>query len=130
VSGTGTTRLVAGIYPLLLAFTAGGVFVDQLYARAALTGAAQASRGVADALLLLSLPVLALGLLAAVLGTGRSRALFVLSLAVFSLMFLLPVLVGLLPGGAWLTQTGPLLRGAVVLGALLFACLGQREALR
>ncbi len=66
----------------------------------------------------------------ATLGEGRSRALFTLSLAVFSLEFLLPALVGLLPGGAWLTQTGPLLRGAVVLGALCLACLGQREVLR
>jgi hypothetical protein len=129
VSTTDTRRLVAGIYPLLLAFTAGSVFVDQLYARAG-SAAPDAARRVADALLFLSLPVLALGLLAAVLGEGRARALFVISLAVFALEFLLPALIGMLPGGAWLTQTGPLLRGAVVLGALLFACLGQREALR
>jgi hypothetical protein len=130
VSATGPKRLVTGVYPLLLAFMAGCVFVDQLYVRLAASGIAATPRTVADTLLLLALPVLALGLLAAALGEGRSRALFALSLAVFSLEFLLPVLIGLLPGGAWLTQTGPLLRGAVVLGALLLACLGQREVLR
>jgi hypothetical protein len=129
VTGTGTARLVAGVYPLLLAFTAGCVFIDQLYARAALETATSSARA-ADALLLLALPVLAAGLLATALGEGRSRALFALSIAVFCLEFLLPALVGLLPGGAWLTQTGPLLRGTVVLGALLLALLGQREVLR
>jgi hypothetical protein len=131
VTATGTTRLVAGVYPLLLAFMAGCVFVDQLRGRLAATGDADAApHAVADVLLVLTIPVLALGALAATLGEGRSRALFALSLAVFSLEFLLPALVDLLPGGAWLTQTGPLLRGAVVLGALGLACLGQREVLR
>lgn len=130
MTGTGSTRLVAGAYPLLLAFTAGCIFIDQLYGRLAATGVNTAPRAVADALLLLAVPVLALGALAAALGEGRSRALFVLSLAVFSLEFLLPALLTLLPGGAWLSETGPLLRGAVVLGALALACLGQREVLR
>lgn len=130
MTGTGPARLVAGVYPLLLAFTAGCIFIDQLYARLAAAGANAAPRAVADALLLLAVPVLALGALAATLGEGRSRALFTLSLAVFSLEFLLPALLALLPGGAWLSQTGPLLRGAVVLGALALACLGQREVLR
>jgi hypothetical protein len=129
VSANGPKRLVSGIYPLLLAFMAGCVFVDQLYARL-VAGAASTPRAVGDALLLLALPVLVLGLLAAVLGEGRARALFALSIAVFSLELLLPALIGQLPGGAWLTQTGPLLRGTVVLGALLLACLGQREVLR
>lgn len=127
----GTTRLIAGVYPLLLAFMAGCVFIDQLHARMGPTGDATAAlHATADLLLVLSVPVLAMGALAATLGAGRSRALFALSLAVFSLELLLPALVGLLPGGAWLTHTGPLLRGAVVLGALCLACLGQREVLR
>ena len=131
VTTTGTTRLVAGVYPLLLAFMAGCVFIDQLYARVTAAGGATAApHAAADLLLVLAVPVLALGALAATLGEGRSRTLFMLSLAVFSLELLLPALVGLLPGGAWLTQTGPLLRGAVVLGALGLACLGQREVLR
>jgi hypothetical protein len=129
VSATVTTRLVAGVYPLLLAFTAGCVLIDQLYAHST-AGGTPVAAAVADTLLLLALPVLAAGLVATMLGEGRSRALFALSLAVFCLEFLLPALVTMLPGGAWLTQTGPLLRGAVVLGALLLAFLGQRELLR
>lgn len=129
MSGSSTSRLVASLYPALLAFVAGGAFVDRLYARAVANGG-NAARSVGDALLILALPVMAGGLLAAVLSEGRSRAFFVLSLAVFSLELLLPALVSVLPGGAWFSQIGPFLRAAVLLGALLIALLGQREALR
>lgn len=108
---------------------AGCIFIDQIYGRLA-TGGDAAPRAATDLLLVLALAVLALGALAATLGEGRSRALFALSLGVFSLELLLPALLALLPGGAWLSHTGPLLRGAVVLGALALACLGQREVLR
>jgi hypothetical protein len=129
MSGSSTPRLVASLYPVLLAFVAGGAFVDKLYSRAA-NGSDSAARGVGDALLILALPVLAGGLLAAVLSEGRSRAFFVLSIAVFSLEFVLPALISVLPGGVWFSETGPFLRAAVLLGALLIAMLGQREALR
>ncbi len=129
MSGTSTPRLVASLYPALLAFVAGGAFVDKLYSRAAANGN-NAARSVGDALLILALPVMAAGFLAAVLSEGRTRAFFVLSLAVFSLEFLLPALVAVLPGGAWFSQVGPFLRAAVLFGALLIAFLGQREALR
>ncbi len=130
MSGSSTPRLVASLYPLLLAFVAGGACVDKLYSRAAATGNDGAARSVGDALLILALPVMAGGLLAAVLSEGRSRAFFVLSIAVFSLEFLLPALISMLPGGEWFSQIGPFLRAAVLFGALLIAFLGQREALR
>jgi hypothetical protein len=130
MSGSSTPRLVASLYPALLAFVAGGAFVDKLYARAAANGSDSAARSVGDALLILALPVMAAGLLAAVLGEGRSRAFFVLSIAVFSLEFVLPALIAVLPGGVWFSEIGPFLRAAVLGGALLIALLGQREALR
>ena len=129
MSGPSTPRLVASLYPALLAFVAGGAFVDKLHSRAAANGS-DAAHSVGDALLMLALPVIAGGLLAALLSEGRTRAFFVLSLAVFSLEFLLPALIAVLPGGAWFSQIGPFLRAAVLFGALLIAFLGQREALR
>lgn len=128
--GSSTPRFVASLYPALLAFVAGGAFVDRLYSRAAANDSAGAAHHASDALLLLAVPVMAGGLLAAVLTDGRTRAFFVLSIAVFSLEFLLPALVSVLPGGAWFSETGPFLRATVLFGALLIAFLGQREALR
>ena len=114
------------IYPLLLAFIAGGALVDRLYAQASAAGL-DAARGVADAMLWLTLLVMAGGALAVAFSSGRSRMFYAISLAVFSLHLLLPLLVTALPGGAWLTQVGPLLRAGVLLGALAIAFLGQRE---
>lgn len=130
MSANATTRIVTGAYPLLLAFTAGCAFIDQRYAHAHAQLGNATSRSMGDALLLVAVPVLLAGLLATAAGAGRARILFALSLAVFSLELLLPALVALLPGGAWLTQTGPLLRATVLLGALVLATLAQREVLR
>lgn len=112
------SRLPIALYPLLLALMSGGILVDMLYGR-------RAPPGAADALLLLSLPVLVAGLLATGLATGRARALLVVSLAIFSLEFLLPMFAAALPGGgAWLAGAGPYLRIGIQLAAMLFACLG------
>jgi hypothetical protein len=117
-------RLLTGIYPLLLALMAGGILVDMLYGRSAPAGAA-------DALLLLVLPVLVAGVLAATLAAGRARRLFLLSLAIFSLEFLLPALAAALPGGAaTLAGAGPLLRIGIQLAAMLFAFLGFLDSVR
>ena len=115
---------MALIYPLLLAFVAGGALVDRLYAQA---GTGAAARGVADAMLWLTMLVMAGGALAVAFSRGRPRLFYAVSLGVFSLHVLLPALVSALPGGAWLTQVGPFLRAAVLLGALVIALLAQRE---
>jgi hypothetical protein len=117
---------MARIYPLLLAFVAGGALVDRLYAQAAASGA-DGARGVADAMLWLTMLVMAGGALAVAFSRGRPRVFHAISLAVFGLHVLLPALVSALPGGAWFTQVGPFLRAAVLLGALVIALLAQRE---
>ncbi len=122
-------------YPLLLAAKTGGVLIDQLYARTLLEQAPDRYAGitseVADALLLLILPVVIAGALALWISDGRSRLLISASLAVFSLNFLLPVLASFLPGGmASLEQAGPWLRIAVQAGALTLAVLAIREVVR
>ena len=122
-------RFMTGIYPLLLAFVAGGALVDRLYAQAAAHGS-DGARGVADAMLWLTMLVMAGGALAVAFSRGRSRVFYAISLGVFSLHLFLPVLVGALPGGEWFTQVGPFLRAAVLLGALAIAFLGQREVHR
>jgi hypothetical protein len=114
------------LYPLLLAFVAGGALVDRLYAQAAAAGA-DGARGVADAMLWLTMLVMAGGALAVAFSRGRTRVFCAISLGVFSLHLLLPALVNALPGGQWLTQVGPFLRAGVLLGALAIAILGQRE---
>jgi hypothetical protein len=122
--------LAAGIYPVLLAFMAGGIFIDQLHAHAKAMADEASGHAVADALLMLCLPVVVAGVAAAVLGAGRTRLLFALSLCVFAMEFLLPPLVKVLPGGAWLTLVGPRLRAIAVLAALglaLLALVPSRE---
>jgi hypothetical protein len=109
--------------------------VDQIYARALQLQAPDRYSGitseVADALLLLTLPVLLAGAVSLWISGGRSRALVVASLAVFSLNFVLPVLASFMPGGmASLEQAGPMLRIAVQLGALLPAVLAVREVVK
>lgn len=126
-----SNTLGASVYPLLLAAMAGATFMDFLYASARRSGVAEAQAGVADVLLLLTLPVLLAGALAAALGAGRVRWLALASLAVFCLTFLFPVLAGLVPAaGSALQASGPILRNGLMLGALLLAVLGQREAAR
>jgi hypothetical protein len=127
--------LLISFYPLLLAAKAGGVVVDQIYARALQLQAPDRYSGitseVADALLLLTLPVLLAGAVSLWISGGRSRALVVASLAVFSLNFVLPVLASFMSGGmASLEQAGPMLRIAVQLGALLPAVLAVREVVK
>jgi hypothetical protein len=102
---------------------AGGIFIDQLHARAAAMGDDASGHVVADALLLLALPVILAGAAAAVLGSGRTRLFSALSLGVFAMEFLLPPLLKVLPGGAWLTLAGPQLRATAVLSALALAVL-------
>jgi hypothetical protein len=114
------------IYPLLLAFVAGGALVDRLYAQAAAAGA-DGARGVADAMLWLTMLVMVGGGLAIAFSRGRPRLCYAISLGVFSLHLFLPLLVSALPGGIWLTQVGLFLRAGVLLGALAIAFLGQRE---
>jgi hypothetical protein len=121
---------------LLLAAMAGGALVDQMYFRAIRATLPREYRGaltsqVADALLLLVLPVLIAGGIAVSYSTGRARALYVASLAVFSLEFLLPLFAGAVPsGGAYLQMVGPFLRVLVLSGALLLAFMGTREVVR
>jgi len=123
--------LGASVYPLLLAAMAGATFMDFLYASARRSGVAEAESGVADVLLLLTLPVLLAGVLATVLGAGRVRWLMLASLVVFCLTFLFPLLAGLVPAvSPYLQASGPILRNGLMLGALLLAVLGQREAAR
>lgn len=123
--------LGTSVYPLLLAAMAGATFMDFLYASARRSGVAEAESGVADVLLLLTLPVLLAGVLATVLGAGRVRWLMLASLAVFCLTFLFPLLAGLVPAASpYLQASGPILRNGLMLGALLLAVLGQREAAR
>lgn len=123
--------LSVSAYPLLLAAMAGATFMDLLYANARRRGIAEVQSGIADTLLLLTLPVLLSGVLAATLGAGRVRLLLLASLAVFSLTFLFPVVAGLLPSAeTYLQSSGPYLRNGFLLGALLLAVLGQREAAR
>lgn len=114
------------VYPLLLAFVAGGALVDRLYAGALASGA-DALRNVADAMLWLTMLAMAGGALAVAFSRGRARLYFAVSLGVFALHLFLPLLVSLLPGGEWLAQIGPYLRAVVLLGALAIAFLGQRE---
>jgi hypothetical protein len=123
MQGSPVARLAAAIYPVLLALMAGGILIDQIHAHAAPVGDSPAGHAVADALLLLSLPVIAFGVTAAVLGTGRARLLIAFSLGMFALEFLLPPLVKLLPGGALLAPVGPQLRATAVVAALLLAML-------
>lgn len=118
--------MLTRIYPLLLAFIAGGALVDRLHAQAAAAGA-DGARGVADAMLWLTMLAMVGGGLAVAFSHGRARMFYAISLAIFSLHLFLPLLVGALPGGAWLTQVGPFLRAGVLLGALAIAFLGQRE---
>jgi hypothetical protein len=113
---------------VLLALMAGGIFIDQLYARSMPQPGGPAAHGAADALLLLALPVAGLGIAAAALRRGRARTLLVLSLGLFAMEFVLPALVRTLPGGRWLTMVGPQLRTGAVLTALLLAILAAIPA--
>jgi hypothetical protein len=127
--------LLISFYPLLLAAKTGGVLVDQIYARKLQVQEPERYTGitseVADALLLLTLPVLIAGALSLWVSDGRSRVLIIVSLLVFSLNFGLPVLASFTPGGMdSLEQAGPLLRIAVQLGALVPAVLAIREVVR
>jgi hypothetical protein len=91
---------------------------------------ALATSRVADRLLLLSLLVVVAGVLCAWLLQGTSRRLVVASLAVFSLEFLVPVLVVALPGGQiYLAIVGPVLRVGIVLVALGLSLLATRRVL-
>ena len=124
----------AGAYPLLLALMFGATWVDRIYAQAfearAEIAAGPAARNVADLLLLLAALTLLAGAMAAWLWQGRARTLCVASLIVFSLEFLLPALVRVLPGGGiYLQQIGPALRFAILFGALLLAALATRKVL-
>jgi hypothetical protein len=127
--------LWASAYPLLLALMAGATWVDRIYSHslrysAADSQVALATSRVADRLLLLSLLVVVAGVLCAWLLQGTSRRLVVASLAVFSLEFLVPVLVVALPGGQiYLAIVGPVLRVGIVLVALGLSLLATRRVL-
>lgn len=124
----------ASAYPLLLALMAGATWVDRIYSHALRHSAdgllAVATSRVADRLLLLSLLVVAAGLVGAWLMHGVARRLVVASLAVFSLEFLVPVMVTALTGGGiYLAIVGPMLRVAIVLVALSLSLLATRRVL-
>ena len=127
--------LWASAYPLLLALMAGATWVYRIYSHALRNAAADglvavATSRVADRLLLLSLLVVVAGVLCAGLLHGTSRRLVVASLAVFSLEFLVPVLVVALPGGQiYLAIVGPVLRVGIVLVALGLCLLATRRVL-
>jgi hypothetical protein len=127
--------LWASAYPLLLALMAGATWVDRIYSHALrhsapVGGLAVATSRVADRLLLLSLLVVLAGVLCAWLLHGTSRRLVVASLAVFSLEFLVPVLVTVVPGGEiYLAIVGPVLRVGIVLAALGLCLLATRRVL-
>ena len=97
----------------------------------ALQGAqAMAMQQVSDRLLLLSVVVLMAGVISAWLLNGTARTLVVASLAVFCLEFLMPVVAGLLPGGAiYLAVLGPALRVGIALVALGLSVLATRRVL-
>jgi hypothetical protein len=89
-----------------------------------------ASRRVSDGLLLLSVLVVAAGLLSASLLAGVARGLVVASLGVFCLEFLLPVVAAWIPGGAiYFAMLGPALRVGILLVALGLAVYATRRAL-
>jgi hypothetical protein len=124
----------AGAYPLLLALMLGATWVDRIYAQAFEArpefAAGPAAQNVADLLLLLAALTLLAGLMAAWLWQGRARMLCAASLIVFSLEFVLPAAVRALPGGGiYLQQIGPVLRFAILFGALLLAALATRKVL-
>ena len=127
--------LWAGAYPLLLALMAGATWVDRIYAHSLRSTAPQGAQAMAmqqvsDRLLLLSVVVLTAGVISAWLLNGTARTLVVASLAVFCLEFLMPVVAGLLPGGAiYLAVLGPALRVGIALVALGLSVLATRRVL-
>lgn len=127
--------LLASTYPLSLALMGGAVWVDRIYAHAMAhagisAGMAAPRAQVADRLLLLSLVVIATGVLCAGLLHGVARRLVIASLVVFCLELLLPVLAPALPGGTiYFAMLGPGLRVAILLAALMLALLAMRRAL-
>jgi hypothetical protein len=122
------------VYPLLLALMGGAVWVDRVYSRSlddAVPAGVLATAGVqvADGLLLLSLAVLVSGAVAVRLLSGIARHLCLASIAVFSLEFLVPVLVRSLPGGGYyIDVVGPFLRVAILAMALGLAVMATRRA--
>jgi hypothetical protein len=136
MTDTARPSLLTSAYPLLLAVLAGGAMVDQMYFRAIRATLPPAARSavsshVADALLMLALPVLIAGGVSVLLASGRARQLFVASIAIFSLEFLLPALAGAVPSGeVYLGMVGPLLRMLIMLGALACAFLATRQVAR
>lgn len=126
--------LWASAYPLLLALMAGATWVDRIYSHALRNAAADglvavATSRVADRLLL-SLLVVVAGVLCAWLLHGTARRLVVASVAVFSLEFIVPVLVAAMPGGEiYLAIVGPVLRVGIVLAALGLCLLATRRVL-
>ena len=127
--------LWAAVYPLLLGVMAGATWVDRLYVqslRAAVPPGAFAAAGqrVSDGLLLLSVLVVASGVLSASLHSGMARGLVAASLGIFSLEFLLPVVATWMPGGAiYLATLGPALRMGILVVALGLAVYATRRAL-
>jgi hypothetical protein len=136
MSDSSRPSLFTSAYPLLLSVMAGGAMVDQMYSRAIRATLPPEARSavssqVQDALLMLALPVLIAGGVCVLLSAGRARQLFVASIAIFSLEFVLPALAGAVPSGAmYLGMVGPFLRMLVMLGALAFAFMAACQVAR